>query len=74
MYKRTYNPPPPKHNEDFIQEFSDLLIEFVPEYDDIRICGYFNIHVFCPSSHLASEFLSLLNTIDLLQSLDEPTH
>lgn len=46
----------------------------MPTYDNILISGDFNIHVCCPSNHLASEFLCLLNSFDLSQSVHAPTH
>lgn len=41
---------PPKADKDFINEFSEFLAEFVPYYDNILICGDFNIRVYCSSS------------------------
>lgn len=43
-------------------------------YDGVFICGYYNIHVGCPSSQMASEFQNLLASFDLTQSVNGPTH
>lgn len=65
---------PPKYNKDFIQEFSEFLAEVVPKYEQLLICGDFNIHVCCPSDPLATDFKCLLASFDLAQSVDGFTH
>lgn len=40
----------------------------------LLICGDFNIHVCCPDSQPAREFLSVINSFDLTQSVCGPTH
>lgn len=65
---------PPKYNKDFIQEFSEFLSEFILIYDQLLICGDFNIHIFCPSGQFATDFKRLLVCFDLIHSVDGPTH
>lgn len=65
---------PPKYNKDFIQEFSEFLAEVVPKYEQLLICGDFNIHACRPSDPLATDFKRLLASFDLTQSVDGPTH
>jgi len=36
--------------------------------------GEFNVHVCCPSDQLATDFKRLLETFNLTQSVDKPTH
>lgn len=42
--------------------------------DRILILGDFNIHVCCPSNALAKDFLNLINSFNLVQSVTGPTH
>uniref|UniRef100_A0A8C1UC21 Reverse transcriptase domain-containing protein n=1 Tax=Cyprinus carpio TaxID=7962 RepID=A0A8C1UC21_CYPCA len=65
---------PPKYNKNFIQEFSEFLADVVPKYDQLFICGDFNIHVCCPSDQLATDFKRLLSSFHLHQLVDRPTH
>lgn len=65
---------PPKYNKDFIHEFSEFLADIFPKYDKLLICGDFNVHVCCPSDQLATDFKRLLETFNLIQSVDKPTH
>lgn len=64
---------PPKYNKHFISDFSDLLSGIMPKYDHVLILGDMNIHVCCPSKPLASEFLSLIGSFDLVQFVTGPT-
>ncbi|KAI2645342.1 hypothetical protein H4Q32_028855 [Labeo rohita] len=65
---------PPKLNKDFLNDFSEFLSEFMPKFDNILICGDFNIHVCCPSDKSANDFKALLHSLDLTQSISCPTH
>ncbi len=64
---------PPKYSKDSMQEFSEFLAEVVPKYDQLLICGDFNIHLCCPDQ-MANDFQRLLTSFDLTQSVDGPTH
>ena len=65
---------PPKFISGFIQEFSDFLSDIILKHDRVLIVGDFNIHVCCPTSSLASEFINLLQSFNLTQSVKQPSH
>ncbi len=65
---------PPKYNKNFIQDFADLLAGIALKYDRFLIIGDFNIHVCCESKPLVKEFLSLIDSFNLTQSVTGPTH
>merc|ERR1712030_242557 len=44
------------------------------QFDKFILCGDFNIHVDNPSDKTATEFLSLLDSMDLVQHVSGPTH
>ncbi len=65
---------PPKSNSCFISELYNLLLNFCATSSNIVILGDFNIHVNNPSCHFATEFLQLLDCLNLRQYVDVPTH
>ena len=65
---------PPKYNKDFLNDFSDLLAEIMPKYDRVLLVGDFNIHVCCPDKPLVKDFLSLIDSFNLVQCVSGPTH
>ena len=65
---------PPKFNKDFINDFADCLSLVTVKYDHLLISGDFNIHVCCESRPLASDFLNLIASFNLIQSVTGPTH
>lgn len=65
---------PPKPHKDFINEFSDFLGSNIPNFDRLLILGDFDIHMCCPANILAKEFLSLIDSFDLIQLVNVPTH
>lgn len=65
---------PPNHNKDFICEFSELLSYLTPSCDSLVILGDFNIHICCPDKPLVQDFLSLLESFNLTQSVVGSTH
>ena len=65
---------PPKYNKDFLNDFSDLLAEIMPQYDRVLLVGDFNIHVCCPDKPLVKDFLSLIDSFNLVQCVSGPTH
>ncbi len=65
---------PPKSNSCFISELYNLLSNFCATSSNIVILGGFNIHVNNPSCHFATEFLQLLDCLNLRQYVDVPTH
>lgn len=58
----------------FIQEFAELLSHFISKYDKIIILGDFNIHVCCPSQTFDTDFMDTLESFNLTQAIQEPTH
>ncbi len=65
---------PPSQSKAFLSEFSELLTVVMPRYDRLLILGDFNIHVCCPTNSLATDFLHLIDSFNLVQSVTFPTH
>ncbi len=45
----------------------------MPKYDRVVIIGYFNIHVCCPTKPLVKDFLNLIYSLNLVQSVTGST-
>ncbi|XP_070404425.1 uncharacterized protein [Nothobranchius furzeri] len=65
---------PPKYNSAFITDFSDLLAEYLPRYDQGIILGDFNTHVCFLSNPLVRDFSDVLVSFVLQQLVNVPTH
>ena len=65
---------PPKYNKDFLTDFSEFLADIMPKYDRVLIAGDCNIHVCCPENSLVRDFLNIIDSFNLVQSVLEPTH
>ncbi len=65
---------PPKPHKDFLADFSAFLSGIIPNFDRFLILGDFNVHVCCPSNLLAKDFISLIDSFDLVQLVKSPTH
>ncbi len=65
---------PPKFNKDFIHDFSELLGDMSLKFDKFLIVGDFNIHVCCPADPLVKDFLNIIDSFNLEQSVKVPTH
>lgn len=65
---------PPRLKSAFILEVQDLLSTFWSISANIIILGDLNIHVDTPSSQQASEFLQVLECLNLNQDVCAPTH
>ena len=65
---------PPKPNSAFIPEMSDLLTTLCTTSANTIILGDLNIHVDTPSCQPAADFLQLLDSLNLQQHVDAPTH
>lgn len=65
---------PPNYNKDFIGEFSEFLSSMITCCDSLIILGDFNIHICCPEKPLVQDFLLLLDSFNLMQSVDGATH
>ncbi|KAG8008077.1 Adenosine deaminase domain-containing protein 2 [Nibea albiflora] len=46
----------------------------MPKYDRVLLVGDFNIHVCCPDRPLVKDFLSLVDSFNLVQCVSGPTH
>ena len=66
--------PPTSSIPVFLSEFSSLLEELVSSPSEILIAGDFNFHVDTPDLAPTSSFLSLLESFDLTQHVNFPTH
>ena len=58
----------------FLDEFGSLLSLAATTPNDFLLTGDFNIHVDNPSDNLASDFLNLLSSVNLVQHVNFPTH
>ena len=58
----------------FIQEFYNFIEILSVNYKILLICGDFNIHVNKPTETFVSDFIDILNTFSLSQSVHVPTH
>ena len=65
---------PPNYNKDFLTDFSEFLADIMPKYDWALIVGDCNIHVCCPENPLARDFLNIIDSFNLVQSVLGPTH
>ena len=73
-----YGPPPSRQTkcnaQTFINEFSDLLAQYVTAPGDLLITGDFNFHYDQPNSTDVSRLRTLLHDNRLRQVIHEPTH
>lgn len=60
---------PSRYNKDFINNFSVFLSEIMPKYDHVLIVGDFNVHVCCLEKQMAKDFLYLIDSFNLVQSV-----
>lgn len=58
----------------FIREFSEFLSCMITCGDSLFILGDFNIHISCPEKPLVQDFLLLLDSFNLTQSVAGATH
>ena len=58
----------------FLEEFGELLSNICLEFDSLIISGDFNFHVDNLENTYASEFLTLIDTFNLTQHVQGPTH
>lgn len=69
-----YRPPSAAPFKQFLEEFSIYLEHLMVTSGKLLIAGDFNIHVDDPASSEGREFLGLLDTFDLHQHVQGPTH
>ncbi len=65
---------PPKVSTTFIHELSEFLSNQVSRCDRLLVLGDFNIHVCCPSKPMVKNFMSLMDSLNFVQSVSSPTH
>lgn len=65
---------PPHFSANFKDEFVERMSVISPEFDKIILTGEFNLHVDNPNDNSAAEFYALLDSFDLFQHVNEPTH
>ena len=65
---------PTEFNKDFRQDFANFVSGIILEYDHFLIVGDFNVHVCCETRPLVKDFLNLIDSLNLTQSVSEPTH
>lgn len=65
---------PPKHNVNFLDEFSELLSIIHANYSRIIVVGDFNLHADNTTDVGVLEFNNLLISMDFMQHLNEATH
>lgn len=65
---------PPKYNKDFVNDFADILADYMPKYDRVLIVGDFTIHLCCPHMPMAKAFLNLIDSFNFMQCANGPTH
>ncbi len=65
---------PPHLVKDFINEFTAFMGDCITKYNNILLLGDFNIHVCCQSKPLEIEFLSLIDSFNMVQWVKDPTH
>ncbi|ELU17098.1 hypothetical protein CAPTEDRAFT_217120 [Capitella teleta] len=73
-----YRPPPSKRNQStfelFLSEFGDYLEDIIMKPGRLIITGDFNLHVDNDANRNAAEFMSCLESSDLLQHVRSSTH
>ena len=65
---------PPKFNKDFIREFADFVSCATLKYDHFLCVGDFNVHLCCETRPMVRDFLNLMDSFNLTQSVSVPTH
>lgn len=63
---------PPKPNSEFLNEFSAFLIS--PLSSNVILLGDFNIHIHNGNNYLTKDFIACLDSFDLQQFINFPTH
>src|SRR5579872_6197419 len=66
--------PPSSSTASFISDFSTLLEDLIATPSELILLDDFNFHVDLPLSPIVSPFINLLNTFDLTQHINFPTH
>lgn len=65
----------PKYSKDFIDDFSDFFAGIMAKYYRVLIVNRdFNFHICSPSKPLVKDFLDLIDSFNLVQFVNSPTH
>ncbi|CAJ1050453.1 PREDICTED: uncharacterized protein LOC104949780 [Xyrichtys novacula] len=65
---------PPKPHPSFLSDFSELVTQLNTISSSVLLLGDFNFHIDNPTCKQASDFLDLLDTLNLTQHVHSPTH
>ncbi|CAJ1059667.1 hypothetical protein D5F01_LYC22364 [Xyrichtys novacula] len=65
---------PPKPHPSFLSDFSDFVTHLNTISSSVLLLGDFNFHIDNPTCKQASDFLDLLDTLNLTQHVQSPTH
>ncbi|XP_061133329.1 uncharacterized protein LOC133153215 [Syngnathus typhle] len=65
---------PPKPNPAFLSDLSEFLTQLCAISPSVILLGDFNIHVDSTTCKTATEFLDILNSFNITQHVDFPTH
>ncbi|CAJ1055574.1 PREDICTED: uncharacterized protein LOC109521672 [Xyrichtys novacula] len=65
---------PPKPHPSFLSDFSDFITHLNTISSSVLLLGDFNFHIDNPTFKQASNFLDLLDTLNLTQHVHSPTH
>ena len=66
--------PEPSHSDTFYQEFQELLELLIPLASEFYILGDFNLHLDKKQSPTTTKFCDILESFDLEQHVNFPTH
>ena len=73
-----YRPPPSSVNKLsvslFLEEFADYIHYLNTAPGHLIILGDFNLHLDCPEAADVNKFISLLDSVNLVQHVSSPTH
>ncbi|CAJ1081981.1 LOW QUALITY PROTEIN: uncharacterized protein LOC116399339 [Xyrichtys novacula] len=65
---------PPKPHPSFLSDFSEFVTHLNTISSSVLLLGDFNFHIDNPTCKQASDFLDLLDTLNLTQHVHSPTH
>lgn len=65
---------PPKTCPSFLSDFTDFITQLSSISPSVLLIGDFNIHIDSPAAKFTSDFLDILNCLNLTQHVTSPTH
>ena len=73
-----YRPPPSSKKKltfaDFLREFTPFIEHYAMSSSRVAILGDFNIHWVKPSDSHVKRFMELIDSLNMIQHVQEPTH